>query len=151
MRFKKTIVVFSVLIAVASIAAKDLKNDIYIVQSVAPGAKTASTTSGTAVDMKGYNSATVVVEVGLHSDATHKIQLEESSDNSSWSTVSAANIIGATVSIANTTVDNTTYWFGAKDFSRYLRVAGSIVGSTTTGCVWGASIIKGHPGSLPAQ
>ena len=127
----------------------DQSKELSPVQSIAPGAKTASTTNGASADMANYGAATVVVNVGLHSDGTHKIQLEESTNDSTFTTVAASDISGATVSIANTTVDNTVYWFGYLGVNRYLRVASAVTGTTTAGLVFNATIIRGLPRYKP--
>lgn len=129
----------------------DLYNSISPSASLNPGAKTASTNNGSSVDLKGYGSATVIVPFGLWSDGTHKIQIEESANNSSWSTVSSTEILGSTVSVSNATDDNTVYSFGYLGDARYLRVSGYVSGSTTSGAVYGGLILRGHPITLPTN
>lgn len=143
---------FAALMATFSIALavqRDQSKELSPVQSLKPKAYTASTNNGTAADMANYGAATVVVDVGTWSDGTHKIQLEESSNNSTFTTVSASDISGSTVSISNATDDDQIYWFGYLGTSRYLRVAGAVTGSTTSGMTYNATIIRGLPRHQP--
>ena len=80
---------------------QDLKNNIGVVQSLAPAARDADA-NGTGVDLQGFESATVVIDMGAEGitlSTTNKIEieLEHSDDDSTYTDVtSSADVIGAT-------------------------------------------------------
>ena len=135
------------LIAVAAWSLRDMSELLYASQTLAPKAYTTST-DGTGVDLRGYDAATVVLSVGAFTDGTHSFTLEESSDDSSYTTVAAADIVGSTLVLDSTGEMNADYWCGYIGSARYLRVA-STISAVTTGAVYGATIIKGHPAYAP--
>lgn len=129
----------------------ELVSRISVVQSVAPGAKTSATVTGSAVDLRGYASATVLVHAGAWTDGTHSIVIQDSTaSNAGFNTVSAAYIEGATVTIDDATSASQAYTFGYLGSKRYLRVYASI-DDATTGAVWGASILRGDPATMPTN
>ena len=81
---------------------RDLKNNISVVQCIAPVAASADA-NGTTIDLQGYESCTFVIDMGIEGitlSGTNKIEieLEESSDNSTWTDVTAStSVIGATL------------------------------------------------------
>ena len=80
---------------------KDLRSNISVVQTIAPVAGAADATGAT-VDLQGYESCTFVIDAGIEGITLSgsnmlQIELEESSDNSTWTDVSAStSVIGAT-------------------------------------------------------
>lgn len=149
----KTIVTLTVILIVgASFAVQtEFVSRISAVQSVAPGAKTSATVTGTAVDLRGYGSATVLVTAGAHTDGTHSITIQDSTaSNAGFSTVAADKILGSTVTIDDATSASRAYAFGYLGEKRFLRVYGTIA-NATTGAVWGATILRGDPVTLPTN
>jgi hypothetical protein len=113
--------------------------------------------NGTGVDLFGHNSATAVIQVGTWTDGTHTFTLEESDDNSTYSTVSAdqCKIIGATGTVAdrggaNSIVvdaaneDDAIYGIAYLGYKHYARVRHAVAGATT-GCGAAATIHLGRP------
>ena len=83
---------------------RDLANNISVVQSLAPAVRTADA-NGTGVDLQGFEGATIVVDSGAEGDTLSSsvkidFKLEESSDNSTFSAVTAAT------SVTDGTVDS---------------------------------------------
>ena len=136
---------------------KDLANNVNVTQSIAPAAL-ASDTNGTGVDLQGYESATVLLDVGVEGitlSTTNKVEflLEESSDNSTFTAVTSAT------SVTNGTVSATGIFFtadGNADIpavsvigyvggSRYIRVVADFSGTHGTATPMGASVILGGP------
>ena len=61
---------------------QDLKNNIGVVQSLAPAARDADA-NGTGVDLQGFESATVVIDMGAEGitlSTTNKIEIELTCD-----------------------------------------------------------------------
>lgn len=123
--------------------------------SLAIAART-STVNGTAVDRQlsgasgtneWFGSAMLLVHTGTITDGTHAITLEVSDDNSSWGAAAAADLQGSLPSIAATD-DDKLYEIGYTGTKRYLRAVTTPTG-TTTGGVYGATILLGFPTVLP--
>ncbi len=81
---------------------KDMSNSIATAVSLVSAVRTAAA-NGTGVDLQGYESATLIADVGaegdaLASDKYFEISLEHSDDNSSWSDVAQADIVDGTIS-----------------------------------------------------
>jgi len=122
---------------------KDLKSLISTVQSLAPAARTA-TANGSSANLQGYNSAVAVVSFGVVTDGTHTPKLQESSDNSTFTDVAAADQNGSFAAGTSNSIQRVGY-IGAL---QYVRVVMTISGATT-GAVSAAEIIEGHPSQAP--
>lgn len=114
--------------------------------------------NGTAVDRQlsgasgtneWYGSAMLVVHTGAITDGTHAITLEVSDDNSSWAAAPAADLQGSLPSIGSSN-DDALYEVGYTGTKRYLRAVTTPSG-TTTGGVYGATILLGFPTVLPVS
>lgn len=97
------------------------------------------------MDLRGYESATVLIESGTITDGTHTPKLQESDDNTTYTDVAAGDLIGSFSNIANNSIQEVGY----KGTKRYIRVAVTVTGATTGG-VYGATVVRGHPRSKPA-
>ncbi|MGM0882604.1 MAG: hypothetical protein ACQEXQ_16375 [Bacillota bacterium] len=104
---------------------------------LAPAARTASL-NGTGVDLQGFEAATIVLHVGTITDGTHAVAAQESDDNTTFTAVAAADLIGTLSNLAT----NTNQRVGYKGTKRYVRVATTVSGATTGG-VYGALVIRG--------
>lgn len=124
-------------------ATKEFKTKIDIVQSLAPAARTSSA-NGVSADLQGYNAATVVFELGAKTDGTHTPSVEESDDDSSYSAVSASDLIGSISALSANSVQRVGY-VGAK---RYIRGVLTISGATT-GALSSVNVIRGEAGKEP--
>lgn len=135
---------------------RDLKNNIGVVQSLVPAVRTADA-NGDAVDLQGFESATVVIDMGAEGitlSGTDKIEieLEHSDDNSTWTDVTSSNdVIGATPDSGGkiATFDangeipaiSAVGYIGGK---RYIRAVANFSGTHGTGTPFSVSVIKGH-------
>lgn len=139
---------------------KDLSNNIVPVVSLAAATRTAAA-NGTGVDLQGYESATVLVDVGaegdtLSSSVYFEVSLEESDDDSTYTDVAQASIVDGTISsggiflkldgTANGNPDSTGGIFrvGYVGNSRYIRVVLAKTGTHSNGTPLGAMVVKGH-------
>ncbi len=122
---------------------QDLKNNISIATSLAPAARTASA-NGTGVDLSGFDSAVAVITPGAITDGTHTPKLQESDDDTTYTDVGAADLIGSFAAIAANTNQKVGY-IGAK---RFIRVVSTVAGATNGG-VYGATVIRGHARNYP--
>lgn len=122
---------------------KDLYNNQTSVQSLKPAARTASA-NGTGVDISSYEGAMAVIDVGAWTDGSHTFELQESDDDSTYTAVAAADLQGTEPVVDGAPDDDQIYELGYLGSKRYLRVATTVSG-TTTGAVYSASIVRGHP------
>ncbi|HEY9369263.1 hypothetical protein [Streptomyces sp.] len=123
--------------------ATDMVNSIAVSQSLVPAARTA-TGNGTSVDRTGYEAVTVVIVSGVITDGTlYTFEVKESDDNSTFTAVADADLIGTEPALAATD-DNVVREVGYKGRKRYVRV--DLVGATgspSTGGVFGAFVVLG--------
>lgn len=129
-------------------ALRDIRSNISSAHSLAPAEYTANAT-GTGVDLRGYDSAMVVIHAGAYTDGTHVFQIEESDDDSNYTAVADADLQGSEPTIDSVADDNSTFEIGYIGNSRYIRVTVGSTG-TTSGTAYGVSVIRGHAHSRPA-
>ncbi len=139
---------------------KDLSNNIVPVVSLAAATRTAAA-NGTGVDLQGYESATVLVDVGAEGDTLSgsvyfEVSLEESDDDSTYTDVAQASIVDGTIASGGIflKLDGTTggnpdsaggiFRVGYVGNSRYIRVVLAKTGTHSNGTPLGAMVVKGH-------
>ena len=81
---------------------KDMSNNIATAISIKNAVQTAAS-NGTGVDLQGYDSATIIADVGaegdtLSSSVHFELSLEHSDDNSTFTDVAQADIVDGTIS-----------------------------------------------------
>jgi len=113
----------------------DIKQTIDVVNSLTPAARTA-TANGSGVDLSGFHSAEVAFVVGTITDGTHTPSVQESDDNSTFTAVAAADLIGTLAALA-TGVNQRVGYRGTK---RYLRAVSTVSGATTGGVYAGVVV-----------
>lgn len=137
---------------------KNPTKEFWPIQILTPAARTTAG-NGSTVDRYrngGYFALTLMLLPGLWTDGTHGFVIQESADNSTWTTVAAtdllydanANSSGGTftsITAATTTVQRIDY-IGRQ---RYVRVNNTASG-TTTGAVFSVTGLLFSPSILPA-
>jgi hypothetical protein len=126
---------------------RDMKNDVDSVISLTPAARTNGTVNGTGVDLANYDGAIVEVFAGVLTDGTQTVTVEESDDNSTYTAVAAADLIG-TLAAFVTTDDGVIRRVGYIGRKRYIRTVDVTSGATTGGLI-GANVIRGYPKKGP--
>lgn len=121
----------------------DIKQTTDVVNSLTPAARTA-TANGTGVDLSGFHSAEVAFVVGTITDGTHTPSVQESDDNSTFTAVAAADLIGTLADLAST-VNQRVGYRGTK---RYLRAVSTVAGATTGG-VYAAVVVRSDARKQP--
>lgn len=121
----------------------DIKQTQDVQNSLAPAARTASD-NGTGIDLANFASATVAFVVGTITDGTHTPSVEESDDNSTFTAVAAADLIGTLAALAS----NTNQRVGYRGSKRYIRAVSTVAGATTGG-VYAAVVIRGDGRKQP--
>jgi hypothetical protein len=109
-------------------------------KSVLPLLRTA-TVNGSSVDLRDCDGALVLLEIGTITDGTFTPKLEESTNDSDWTDVAAADLDGS-FTAATSAADDTVQLVGYKGNTRYIRVTYTVTGAPGTGGTVGASILK---------
>lgn len=117
------------------------------VNSLVPAARTNGTANGTGADLAGYESATVLFPTGAVTDGTHTPKVQESDDNSIFTDVATADLVG-TALVALTA--NSVQRIGYRGTKRYIRPVITTAGATT-GAVCSAQVLRGHPHQVPTS
>ncbi|HEX8221679.1 MAG TPA: hypothetical protein VF914_21000 [Chloroflexia bacterium] len=114
----------------------EIESTTKVVTTLAPAARTA-TANGTGVDLANFGQNLIIIPAGTRTDGAHTPTIEESNDNSSFSTVAAGDLAGdPLVAITTDSVQKVSY-IGTK---RYIRVKVTVTGSPATGAVYGAVV-----------
>lgn len=139
---------------------KDLSNSIVPVVSLAAAVRSAAA-NGTGVDLQGYESATILVDVGAEGDTLSgsvyfEVSLEHSDDNSTFTDCAQADIVDGTIAADGIflKLDGTTggdpdtaggiFRVGYVGGKRYVRVVLAKTGTHSNGTPLGAMVVKGH-------
>lgn len=132
-------------------AMYDIHNHVSQVTAVNPQViATDTTTVGNVVDMNNtehFEALEIFMTVGLYTDGDYSIVLEESDDNSVFSAVDAANIVGTAAVVS---ADNTTTRLGYVGKKRYIRVS-ILSANTTTGATISAIGVRSKARRRPTQ
>lgn len=126
---------------------RDLKSAVTVTQSLAPAARTASA-NGTGVDLRGYDSAVVIFDLGLYTGGEFTFSIEESDDDSTYTTVASADRQGSLPTLGSTNDDNRVVRVGYAGTKRYIRAV-CTTGSPTGDAVFGALVCASHPHNAP--
>ena len=129
---------------------KEIRNSV--ASTIRPQAATATVT-GSTVDLKGYDAATVILDVGAWTDGTHTFSAEEAEDDGTgspdtWAAVADADLDGTEPVVDGATDDDTVVAIGYRGNARFLRVVNTITGSPATGLVFAATVVRGAPRRL---
>lgn len=109
----------------------DLHNNADVKVAFNPAALTAdATTNGNSIDRQFYEAVEFVFVTGTVTDGSFAITIQESSDNSSWSAVAAADLLGSNPSF-DSADDNAAFKVGYVGSKRYVRAQVTVSGSTT--------------------
>lgn len=131
-------------------ASQDLYNKQSAINSLRAAARTA-TVNGTGVDLRGYESALVVIDLGTFAGTTPTatFQVQESDDNTTFTAVAAADLHGGALAGIDTTNDEQLHVRGYIGTKRYVRVAITAIAGTGPSLPCSASIIRGHARVAP--
>ncbi len=128
---------------------RNLSRNVLVLPSLAPAARTASAT-GTGVDLRGFDSAMILVSFGTCTDGTHTPSVQHSMDNSTYTNVSAGDLDGAFSAATSASGGNAVQAVGYVGTQRYVRVVMTVSGATT-GALSSAVVVAGTPRNMPTQ
>lgn len=146
-----------------STPTRDLHDNISPITLIAPATLNADNTP-TSVDLRGFMSAAVMLYVGpggITFSGTNKIEfvLQHSDDNSAWSNVASADVVGAPAGpvISGGIVRALVAAKAAEDITklsyvggkRYIRLTADFSGTHGTGTLITAFVIRGNPEQAP--
>lgn len=123
---------------------RDLKSDVDFQTSIAPAVINA-TTNGTGVNLLGYEAAVILINVGIVTDGTHLLTLQESADNVNWTNVAAADQINVFPANLVTSTNIRLGYIGSK---QYIRVVSTVTPGSTGGA-YAAAILRGYSAQRP--
>lgn len=125
---------------------RDISQKIGVVQAVAPAVLSATTTSNP-IDLRGFESAAIVVNTGAIAgagDFTAKLQESDTTTGGDFTDVAPGDLIGAfPVSLG----ENATAKVGYVGHKRYARVVLTKNGGTSIAA--GAVVVKGNAFERP--
>jgi len=144
---------------------QDLTNNIVVSNSIINATKTAAA-NGSGVDLKGFEEATAIVDVGAEGDTLSgsvyfEISLEHSDDDSTYTDVVQADIINGTIAAGGIwlKLDGTTggdpdttggqWQIGYVGGKRYVRLVLAKTGTHTNGTPISGVIVKSRPRVAP--
>lgn len=129
-------------------AKRDLVNNVDVVESLAPASRTAAG-NGTGVDLRGFESATVIIETGAAGGTTPSFtfEVQESDDDSTYTAVAAVDLMGDDEPVV--TAAGAPVKIGYKGTKRYLRTAITTVSGTSPTLVCASSVVRGHATLAP--
>lgn len=136
---------------------RDLHSNLKLVQAVKAQVIGGTDVQSAAIDLLGYNSAEILIDVGtagdtLGSTVSFDVIVTHSDDNSSYAAVAAGDILGNNAPGSNgeiLTIDADAeaakvYQFGYIGNKRYLKIEVESDGTHSTGTPFAVSVIKGH-------
>lgn len=131
---------------------KDLHNNLKGITALSPRTISSNTTTvGSIIDLKGFNSVEFFVSSGTLTDGAYAILLEESDDSglSGSNTVADENLLGTEAAAGFALADdNLVKKVGYKGSKRYVRL--SVVStSVSSGGPMSAVAVLGHPDLAP--
>lgn len=144
---------------------QDLSNNIVVSNSIVNAVKTAGA-NGTTVDLKGFEEATAIVDVGAEGDTLSasvyfEVSLQHSDDDSTWTDLVQADIVNGTIAAGGIwlKLDGTTdgdpgttggdWQVGYVGGNRYLRLVLAKTGTHSTGTPISGVIVKSRPRVAP--
>jgi hypothetical protein len=123
---------------------RDMNSSLDVNESIRPQVA-AGNVNGQGVDLRGSDAAVIAVSIGAitGSAADAVVTLEESVDNSTFTDVATADILGVEPTLAA----NTAYQFGYIGEARYVRAVFDLGGETNVAVA--VTITRGMPHIAP--
>jgi hypothetical protein len=136
---------------------QDLKNKVDYQIAMTAAVKTADD-NGDSVDLQNNDSCTITAVVGASGDTLSgsvyiELELEESTDNSTWTDCADADVQGSVTGtntgtfavIDDAAEDDAIYTAGYLGDARYVRMVANVTGTHTNGTPIGAVAVMGNP------
>ena len=127
---------------------RDLSRDLDVAPSLHPAVRTDGTATGTAVDLRGVDAATIALVWGAWSDGTHTPAIEESDDGTTFETVAAEDLSVPPVALSGAGGAAKVQRIGYFGLSRYIRVRLTTSGAED-GAASAALVLRGRAHRRP--
>ncbi len=139
---------------------KDLHSSLNVVAAIGAAALSADATSA-AIDLQGYNSAEIVISVGVGGitfTTNNKVEfvVTHSDDDATYDPVADGDILGATVgaggivkALVAAHAAAASYRVGYKGGRRYLKVMADFSGTHATPTPIAVNVLRGHGSDNP--
>lgn len=139
---------------------KDMHSNVAVATLIGAATLAADNTPA-AVDLAGFDAVEILLAIGVGGitfSGTNKVEfkLTHSDDDSTYSDVATADMIGVTVasggiikSLTATHTPAASYRYGYKGGKRYLKLLADFSGTHGTGTPIAAMVIKGRPDLAP--
>jgi hypothetical protein len=131
-------------------AIRDLYRNTYVTPSLAPAARVTGTSTGTAVDLLGFDAAVIAVAFGAWTDGTHTPSVLQSMDGTNFVPTALTDTDGTFTPVSGTSGANAVQSIGYIGTQRFVQVVMTVMGATT-GALSSASVIAGYPRSGPTH
>lgn len=134
---------------------RDLYHNVKATQVVVPATQTATVTSS-AIDMKGYDSLSVLFDVGNSGDTLSgsvfwTLKLQDSDDDSVYADVGTSGLLNSTATtvIDAPSEDSLAVAFGYIGGKRYVKAVATKTGTHTNGTPMGVIALQGNAAQRP--
>ena len=139
---------------------QDLHSNIYAIEAIGAAELDADNTPA-AIDLQDYNSAEILLNVGVGGitfSGTNKIEfkLTHSDDDDTYTDVTTDDMLGVTIAsdgiikaLTSAHAASAVYRFGYKGDKRYLKLLADFSGTHGTATPIAATVIAGHGYSGP--
>ena len=131
-------------------AIRDLFRNTLTTQSLAPAIRTNGTGTGSAVDLRGFDSAMIAVNFGAWTDGTHTPSVQQSVDGTTYVPCGTADLDGTFAAVSGTAGANAVQSVGYIGSQRFLQVLMAVNGATS-GAASCANVVAGAPRNAPTQ
>lgn len=133
---------------------RDIHHNILVQQALDPATATGTVRSAT-IDLQGFEGCEVLFSVGESGDTLSgsvlwTLTLEDSPDDSTYTAVAAAGLLGALTVIDAAAEDDVVQAVGYIGSQRYVQAVATATGTHTNGTPIAILAIKGHPRRQPA-
>ncbi|MEJ0062402.1 MAG: hypothetical protein WDO70_04175 [Alphaproteobacteria bacterium] len=127
---------------------RDLNDNVDAAQSLVPAARTNGTLNGATVDLRGYDSAMIVVSFGAYTDGAHTPSVQYSDDGTNFTNAAAADLNGSFTAVSSGAGANTMQRAGFIGGRRYVRAVMTVSGATS-GALSEALVLRGKAHRSP--
>jgi hypothetical protein len=134
---------------------RDIYHNILVSQHLSPVVSTTTKTS-TSVDLQGYNSASVIFNLGLAADTLSgsvywTLKLQHSDDDVTYTDLASADLNSPSLAVVvdSNSKDRTAYSFGYQGSKRYLKAVATPTGTHSSGTPIGIIALRGKAGYSP--
>lgn len=131
-------------------AVRDLVHNLFVTPTVHPSSRVNGTSNGVAVDLRGFDSAVIMVAFGSWTDGTHTPSIQHSVDGVTYNTCAASDLDGTLTAVNSSAGANKAQQIGYIGNRRYIRAVMTVTGATT-GAVSQAAVITGTARMQPTN